>query len=115
LFRLILHAKVTLPTYNKSIKIMKKTITVISTVMMSLSALNSFAQDASQLKEISLKACEAQALQVEESQRELVMKICECTVENTDYESLTAKSAAGDASVQDDAIAVAQKCQKENS
>jgi len=73
------------------------------------------AQDAAQLKEMSMKACDAQASQVPEAQRESVSKICKCTVENTDYDSLIAKSAAGDASAQQDAIKVAQKCAKENS
>lgn len=71
------------------------------------------AQDAAQLKEMSMKACDAQATQVPEAQRESMSKICKCTVENTDYESLIAKSAAGDTSAQTDVIAVAQKCAKE--
>jgi hypothetical protein len=52
---------------------------------------------------------------VPEAQRESMLHICKCTVENTDYESLISKSAAGGESAQDDAIAVAQKCAEENS
>jgi len=94
---------------------MRKFIIALSVATASFTATSSFAQDAAQLKEMSLKACDAQASQVPETQRETILKICKCTVENTDYESLIKKSAAGDESAQADAIAVAQKCQKENS
>ena len=97
------------------INIMKKITTVLCIAALSLSVTNSFAQDAKQLKEESLKACDAQAAQMPESQRELVSKVCKCTVEKTDYESLLAKIAAGDATAQDDAIAVATQCQKDHS
>lgn len=76
---------------------------------------SSYAQDAAQLKEFSMQACAAQAAQVEESLRENLIKICECTVENTDFDTLIKKSAAGDTSFQADAQAVVQQCQQDNS
>jgi len=94
---------------------MKKVIVALTIAGASLTVLNASAQDADQIKSLSLQACEQQAAQLPEDQRELVMKICECTVENTDYETLLAKSAAGDTSVQADALAVAQQCQADHS
>lgn len=94
---------------------MKNLIILTSIVIALLASGMTFGQDAAQLKEMSLKACDAQSSQVPEEQREQVAKICKCTVENTDYETLIAKSAAGDASAQTDAIAVAQKCMGESS
>jgi len=93
---------------------MKKTIILLSLISISTSSISVFAQDAAQLKESSLAACNAQAAQLPEDQKYVVTKICECTVENTDYETLIAKNAAGDTSAQADAIAVAQKCAEEN-
>lgn len=94
---------------------MKNSIISLSIAATLLGSGITFAQDAAQLKDMSLKACDAQASQIPEAQREQVSKICKCTVENTDYEALIAKSAAGDASAQTDAIAVAQKCASESS
>lgn len=94
---------------------MKKLIILFATATISLGSLATFAQDATQLKEMSLKACDAQAAQAPEEQREMMTQICKCTVENTDYESLMEKTAAGDESGQTDAIAVAQKCAEEQS
>ena len=92
---------------------MKKLILASTFAVVSLGATNGYAQDAAQLKQISIDACDAQVAQIPEDQRELVLEICKCTVENTDYEALLAKAAAGDQSLQADAIAVAQKCQEE--
>ena len=94
---------------------MKNLIILCSLIGFSTASHLVYAQDASQLKEMSMQACDAQAAQVPEAQRESMSKICKCTVENTDYDALLKKSASGDASVQTDAIAVAQKCAKENS
>lgn len=94
---------------------MKKLIVLFAAATVSLGSVASFAQDAAQLKEMSLKACDAQASQAPEAQREMMTQICKCTVENTDYESLIEKTAAGDESAQSDAIAVAQKCAEEQS
>lgn len=80
-----------------------------------LASQTAYADDSAQLKEASLQACATQASQVPEAQKEQMMKVCECTVENTDYAALVEKVAAGDASVQADAMAVAQKCAEENS
>ena len=94
---------------------MKKILILLSLISISASSVSAFAQDAAQLKASSLAACNAQAAQLPEDQKYVVTKICECTVENTDYATLIAKSAAGDTSAQTDAIAVAQKCAEENS
>lgn len=94
---------------------MKKLTVLFALVGASFGAVNSYAQDAAQLKEISMQACETQASQVDESLRDTLMKVCECTVENTDYNMLIEKSAAGDTSFQSDALAVAQQCQKDHS
>jgi hypothetical protein len=94
---------------------MKNLIILLSLVGISATSHAVFAQDAAQLKDVSMQACDAQAAQVPEAQRELMSKICKCTVENTDYEAFLEKSASGDESVQADAIAVAQKCAEENS
>jgi len=95
---------------------MKKIIILLSLMSISATSFSVLAQDAAQLKETSLSACDAQAAQMPEIQREQVSKICKCTVENTDYEELLTKSAAGDtAGVQADAIAVAQKCAEDHS
>jgi len=95
---------------------MKKTIIALSLAATALTTLTVAAQDAAQIKELSLQACATQAAQMPEAQRELVNKICKCTVENTDYDEFLKKTAAGDtASVQADALAVAQKCQADNS
>ena len=94
---------------------MKKIIIALSIAASALTTLSASAQDAEQIKELSLKACATQSEQMPEEQRELVMKICTCTVENTDYTVLLEKTAAGDtASVQADALAVAQQCQADN-
>lgn len=90
---------------------MKKLVT-LAALLLTTSA---FAQDAAQLKELSMQACEAQILQLPEEQRSMTLKVCECTVSNTDYEKLAADSQSGDLEkVQADALAVAQKCAEEN-
>jgi hypothetical protein len=103
------------PTKNYRTKLMKNLIILLSIATAALALNTIFAQGSVQLKEMSMKACEAQSSQVPEAQRESMFHICKCTVENTDYESLISKSAAGGESAQDDAIAVAQKCAEENS
>ena len=109
------HAIVVNPTKTYSIKIMKKLIILLAVVTASLGSATTFAQDAAQLQEMSMKACDAPASQAPEAQRESMTQICKCTVENTDYESLMAKTAAGDTSAQTDAVAVAQKCAEDQS
>ena len=115
-FLLYCYVNVSDQLINPPLLKMKKIIIALSFAAASLTALTASAQDAAQIKDLSLKACEAQSAQMPEEQRELVMKICTCTVENTDYDVLLEKSVAGDtASVQADALAVAQKCQAEHS
>lgn len=92
---------------------MKKLIILFAAATVSLGSVAAFAQDANELKEMSLKACDAQASQAPEAQREMMTHICKCTAENTDFASLIEKTAAGDESAQADAIAVAQKCAEE--
>ena len=90
---------------------MKKLI-ALSALLLTTSA---FSQDAAQLKEMSMQACDAQIAQLPEEQRGMALKVCQCTVDNTDYAKLTADSQAGDLEkVQAEALAVAQKCAEEN-
>jgi hypothetical protein len=86
---------------------MKKMV-IIATVIFSTS---SFAQDAEQMREASLSACDAQAAQMPEAQKELVLKTCKCSVENTDYAAMLAAAQSGDmAKSQELAMATAEKC-----
>ena len=94
---------------------MKKLLLSLTLISASFVSHSIFAQDVSQMKEMSMKACESQAAQMPEAQKEMILNMCKCTVENTDYEALIAKSAAGDTSVQADALAVAQKCAQQAS
>jgi len=89
---------------------MKNLILLLSVAGLASHSISTLAQDPAQLKETSLQACDAQSTQVPEAHREMVLRMCRCTAENTDYESLIAKSAAGDLSFQDDALAVAKQC-----
>ncbi|WP_395373735.1 hypothetical protein [Marinicella sp. W31] len=73
-----------------------------------------FAQDAKQLKEIALKACDTQMEQVPAEMRDRAVKTCKCTVNKTDYEALlTAQKAGNMEKIQADATAVAMECAKE--
>ncbi len=90
---------------------MKKTIFMIA----GLIAGTASAQDAEQLKEFALNACDTQMQQVPADQREKAMKICKCTVNNTDYAAVLENTKAGNTEqIQKDALAVAQKCTTEN-
>jgi len=92
---------------------MKKLISLTSAALLLSSSV--LAQDAAQLKEMSMQACDAQTAQLPEEQRAMALKVCTCTVDNTDYAKLTADSQAGDLEkVQADALAVAQKCAEDN-
>jgi len=71
----------------------------------------SFAMDADQLKEMALKACDTQLESIPAEMREQSKKVCECSVNNTDYAALLAAQQTGDtAKLQEDALKVAQEC-----
>ncbi len=88
---------------------MKKILCLLM-VFVSTSA---FAQDAAQLKEMSLQACASQVAQLPADQQEAAAATCKCTVENTDYEKMMSATQAGDIeAVKADAMLVAQQCVK---
>ena len=68
---------------------------------------------ADDLKKSTLEACSAQAAAVPEAQREMIVKVCECSAENTDYD-LMLKAQSGDqdavAKATESAMKVGQKC-----
>lgn len=88
---------------------MKPTIILLATLF-STSAIAQ--QDIKQLKEAALQTCDAQAASLPEASREAVLKVCKCSVENTDYELIM--KAASDPNVmekvQAKALEVGQKC-----
>jgi len=71
---------------------MKKMLTV-SLLVMSASV---FSMEANQLKENDLQACERQALTLPEDQQSDKKKLCECKVNNKDYEAVAEAREAGD-------------------
>ncbi len=79
-----------------------------------LASTSAFAQlSADDLKESALEACQAQAAAIPEEQREMVVKVCKCSAENTDYEiMLKAQSGDQDAVTKatESAMKVGQKC-----
>ena len=71
------------------------------------------AQTAEDLKTQTLQICQAQAAQLSGEQKEQYLSICNCTVENTDYDQVLKDSLAGNVTkVQENATKVAQECQK---
>ena len=88
---------------------MKKTTVII---LLFLAAVGQ-AMDASQLKDAALKACDTQADAVPAEMREKTKKLCECNVKNTDYAAVLAAQQSGDTEkIQQDALKVAEACQK---
>jgi len=84
--------------------------TIVMLVLMGLVSVAG-AQDAKQLKEIALKACETQMEQVPAEMRERAMKTCKCTVEKTDYAAVIEAQKAGNLEkIQADATATAMEC-----
>ena len=93
---------------------MKKLFTLLIFVFASTLTTASFAQDIEQIKQQAKKVCETQSAQVDEQERELVLKVCTCTVDNTDYEAFLADMAAGDmVKIQADAEIAASKCSED--
>lgn len=88
---------------------MKSTIILLA-ALVSTSALAQ--QDANQLKEASIQACDAQASAMPEANRDAALKLCKCAAENTDYELIL--KAATDPSIMEEvqakALEVSQKC-----
>ena len=73
----------------------------------------SLAQTGADLKAQTLQICQAQAAQLADEQKELILALCNCTVENTDYDQVLKDSIAGNITkIQEDATKVAQECQK---
>ncbi len=87
---------------------MKKTILLLACMAAASSAL---AQTADQLKQQSMQACDLQANSVPEAQREMVLSVCKCTVENTDYALMM--SIQGDAQKMQEAQAASMKVAQE--
>ena len=82
------------------------------TAIILLTSSLAFSQSAEDLKKQSLQVCEAQVAQLPEEQKAQVLSICNCTIENTDYEKVLKYSQEGNLTkVQEDAIKVAQECQ----
>lgn len=79
-----------------------------------LASTSAFAQQsADDLKKSALEACQAQAAAIPEEQRGIVMNVCKCSAENTDYEiMLKAQSGDQDAVTKatENAMKVGQKC-----
>jgi len=89
---------------------MKKTVLIILVTMSSVG----FAMDADQLKDLALKACGTQLESIPEEMRAQSKKACECGVKNTDYAAvLEAQKTGNTEKLQQDAVAVAQKCAQE--
>ncbi len=78
-----------------------------------LASTTAFAQDAAEMKKQALAACDAQAAQIPEAQREMVSKMCKCGAENTDYD-LMLKAQSNDQEAmkmaQENAMKVGEKC-----
>ncbi|MCF6301445.1 MAG: hypothetical protein L3J52_10075 [Proteobacteria bacterium] len=72
------------------------------------------AMSADEMKDAALEACNTQAEQMPAESRDLVLKSCKCYVDNTDYAAVLSDTTSGDTDkLQADALAVAEKCQKE--
>ena len=85
-----------------------KKITII--VLMLVTSVG-FTRGASELKDAALKACDTAMESVPENMREQSKKMCECTVNKTDYEAVLAAQKSGDMTqLQEDAIKNAQAC-----
>ena len=86
---------------------MKKSLIVVLSMISS----TSFAMDADQLKDMALKACDTQLEHVPAEMREQSKKICECSVNKTDYAAMLTAQQTGDTTkLQEDALKVAQEC-----
>ena len=70
------------------------------------------AQTADQLKQSSLEACDLQSAAVPEAQRKMVLDICQCGVENTDYEMMLAAQSDPEKmkELQAKSMKIAQQC-----
>lgn len=88
---------------------MKTTIKMCAVLAFTLPMM-ACSDEASKLKEQALQACETSVLQVPENVRERTLKMCQCTVEKTDYQAVL----SGDTSkIQAESIENAQACAKE--
>lgn len=80
-----------------------------------ITASTSSAQEIEQMKEASMQACNAQVAKLSAEQQEAGLKVCECTVENTDFEALQADTQTGNIQkVIADSQAIAQDCAKKH-
>lgn len=70
------------------------------------------AQNAEEMRKSSLEACDIQAQAMPEAQRDMVLNVCKCTVENTDYDMMMKAQSdqAAMEEVQAAAMKVAQEC-----
>ncbi|GAA4345458.1 hypothetical protein [Kangiella taiwanensis] len=78
---------------------MKKSNTVLGLILgaaFGLAAGTANAGDADILKQMDVRACEAQTQQKTNENGEQTQKPCECEIENTDYEALSEAKKKGD-------------------
>ena len=92
---------------------MKKTILTLSTVIGFAMASSAIAnEEAENMKQQDLRACEMQAQQLPEEVRAEQQKNCKCVIEHTDYEALVEANKSGDmAKVQEIKDKASQACQ----
>ncbi|AKE51181.1 hypothetical protein [Kangiella geojedonensis] len=74
---------------------MKKSMAVLG-VIFGLAAGSANAGDADILKQMDVRACQAQAQVQSKEEGEKTQKACECEIENTDYEALSEAKKKGD-------------------
>lgn len=90
---------------------MKKLL--LSVAMGCLVTGTALAQTAEEMKSATLKACQLQAENMPDAQKEIVKKTCECGAENTDYKKILEYTKAGNvAGAQEESMKAAQKCAK---
>lgn len=93
---------------------MKKTLITFAAICGLATASASFAQSAEEMKAAALEACDTQAASIPEAQRGMVLDMCKCSVESSDYEAMLKASSSGDAKaleeVQAAALEAGQKC-----
>ncbi len=92
---------------------MKELLAGISIALLSTAV---SAQTATELKEQSLAACKVQAESMPEAQQDMVLNVCKCTVDNTDYDALLEAQTDAEKlqALQTKAMEVAQKCATES-
>lgn len=75
---------------------MKKTIMTLSTVLGLVLTTSAMANDAENMKQQDLQACDMKTQQLPEEIKAQKKQSCQCVVENTDYEALVEANKNGD-------------------